>query len=81
MRTKQWIATGACAPCPYQEYCHEPRRRVEDARGVGRHTSCAYYRAFDRQLLPALPVRPLDRAPLWTRIRDAFRGRDSGTAG
>lgn len=78
MRTERWTATGACAPCPYQDYCHESRRRAMDGRGVGRHTSCSYYREFDRQLLP---VRPLDRAPLWTRIRDAFRGRDRGTAG
>lgn len=75
-----WVATGACAGCPYRGICHESRQHVMDARGMGRHTSCRYYLEFDRQMLPA------PRAQVRLSLRDRVAGllrtrRGRGLAG
>lgn len=63
-----YVATGACAGCPYRQHCHEARQRAVDRIGIGRHTTCTYYREFvhrgaPRQEVPLSPIgRVLDGA-------------------
>lgn len=67
VRDDAYIATGACAGCPYQVHCHEARQHAMDRMGIGRHTVCPFYREFERRRLagqlrvdrPAPRPRPL----------------------
>lgn len=61
---ERYTPTGACAGCPYRSHCHEARQHVVDLSGLGlgRHTSCDFYREFEwrargGQLRPGLRDR------------------------
>lgn len=55
-----YAATGACAGCPYRGRCHSARQRAVDQSGLGlgRHTSCDFYREFERRARAGADVRP-----------------------
>lgn len=77
MSEELYVATGACAPCPYRQHCHTARQRAVDKTGLGRHTSCTYYREFDRRAAAAADL-VADRARergLVARVVDRIRGR------
>ncbi|HEX8276061.1 MAG TPA: hypothetical protein VF615_25715 [Longimicrobiaceae bacterium] len=53
-RTALFVAQGACSGCEYaSHHCHAARQRVMDRRGIGRHTSCAFFLEFRQQERPA----------------------------
>jgi hypothetical protein len=63
-------ASGACAHCPYRARCHAARQLVMDRRGVGRHTSCDFYRTFQAAEPPSAAPRPA----WWHRLAHARVG-------
>lgn len=67
-----YTPTGACAGCPYRSRCHEARQRTTELRGLGlgRHTQCEFYRAFERQSRAAPHLRPT----LGERVGSLLRG-------
>lgn len=63
-----YLATGACSGCPYHDHCHPARQRAVDPRGIGRHTSCEFYREFERRATAAedlVHARDSARRPKW----------------
>lgn len=59
-----YAVVGACSGCEYASRCHSPRQRVMDRRGIGRHTSCAFFLEFRLRERPA----PQPRTSWWRRL-------------
>lgn len=68
-----YVATGACAGCPHQRRCHEPRQRAVDPIGLGRHTGCGYYQEFERRVRVGRMPRPDWRGRLFARVTAVLR--------
>ncbi len=50
--------SGACMMCDFNTVCHKNRQRVMDFRGVGRHTSCAFYAGIREATQAARTLEP-----------------------